>query len=207
MSVIRSVRNKIRKHLDAFLRMVWHISIKFEMMREREPDKYVCLIRAMHRRLQIRHDYTQRGLPFCRQPLELVAVPCGLNGKQLLMTPDTRDCFLAMQAAAAGDGVNLFVLWSYRSADDQAQLIRQQLSYGKTIDGLLTWIAAPGYSEHHTGRALDFETMPADMEFEDTREFDWLCKNAGKFQFRLSYPRNNIYGIIYEPWHWCCHGE
>ena len=32
--------------------------------------------------------------------------------------------------------------------------------------------------------------------------FKWLEKNASQFGFYLSYPKNNIKGIKYEPWHW-----
>jgi hypothetical protein len=39
-------------------------------------------------------------------------------------------------------------------------------------------------------------------EFELTDSFTWLKENAHQFDFRLSYPRGNDLGIIYEPWHW-----
>ena len=39
-------------------------------------------------------------------------------------------------------------------------------------------------------------------DFEDSIEFQWLEKNASQFGFYLSYPKNNIKGIKYEPWHW-----
>ena len=66
--------------------------------------------------------------------------------------------------------------------------------------------AAPGYSEHHTGRAIDLGTIGCralEEEFELTEAFAWLENNAAHFQFSLSYPRNNPSGVIYEPWHWC----
>ncbi|HPF74253.1 MAG TPA: D-alanyl-D-alanine carboxypeptidase family protein, partial [Xanthomonadaceae bacterium] len=65
---------------------------------------------------------------------------------------------------------------------------------------------APGFSEHHSGNALDIGTPdepPAEESFENTAAFDWLCENAPNFGFQLSYPRNNPHGIVYEPWHWC----
>jgi len=39
-------------------------------------------------------------------------------------------------------------------------------------------------------------------DFENTDVFSWLKKNAQKFDFSLSYPRDNANNIIYEPWHW-----
>jgi D-alanyl-D-alanine carboxypeptidase len=44
-------------------------------------------------------------------------------------------------------------------------------------------------------------------EFEQTPEFLWLTQNASRFEFRMSYPRNNDQGIIYEPWHWYYSGR
>jgi LAS superfamily LD-carboxypeptidase LdcB len=38
--------------------------------------------------------------------------------------------------------------------------------------------------------------------FEKTQAFEWLIENATRFNFRLSYPRKNNMGIVYEPWHW-----
>jgi zinc D-Ala-D-Ala carboxypeptidase len=39
-------------------------------------------------------------------------------------------------------------------------------------------------------------------DFESTDEYKWLEKNAKKFGFYLTNPRNNKLGTIYEPWHW-----
>ena len=73
----------------------------------------------------------------------------------------------------------------------------------------MTVSAAPGYSEHHTGRAVDIATpgsRPLTEEFEDSAAFHWLNENAADFGFSMSYPRDNRYGFIYEPWHWAQHG-
>ena len=70
---------------------------------------------------------------------------------------------------------------------------------------ILTHIAIPGFSEHHTGKAIDIHANGhpvLEEAFEKTEEFMWLSKNAASFGFRLSYPRANTLGIIYEPWHW-----
>ena len=199
----------IRNYFDAAQRRIWNIAIRLEMMRERDRniDDYTRRVNALHRRLRVPRDYARRGLPFYREASNLVAVPCGPDGKHRLMAPAIRSQWLAMQAGAAAAGITLFVRAAFRSVDDQAQLIRDQLSSGGRIDQLLTWIAAPGYSEHHTGRALDIDCTPTRREFEHTPGFDWLCRNAGEFRFKLSYPQDNAYGIMYEPWHWCCHSE
>jgi D-alanyl-D-alanine carboxypeptidase len=79
------------------------------------------------------------------------------------------------------------------------------LKNGRPLDDILTHIAIPGFSEHHSGRAVDIHEdghTVLEEEFEKTQAFAWLRENAARFGFRLSYPRGNDQGIIYEPWHW-----
>ena len=87
----------------------------------------------------------------------------------------------------------------------QCELIERKLAAGRSIDDILRVNAPPGYSEHHTGRALDLTTPgiePLTMAFETTAAFSWLSRHAETFEFMLSYPRDNDAGIDYEPWHW-----
>jgi D-alanyl-D-alanine carboxypeptidase len=88
--------------------------------------------------------------------------------------------------------------------------VRAKLARGQSLDEILRVSAPPGYSEHHSGRALDVTTdgaRPLELEFEHTAAFQWLERNAGRFGFHMSYPRQNRYGYMYEPWHWCFRGE
>ena len=65
--------------------------------------------------------------------------------------------------------------------------------------------AAPGYSQHHTGCAVDIATpgsRPLTEEFEESEAFAWLGNRAAEFGFSMTYPRDNPQGFIYEPWHW-----
>jgi D-alanyl-D-alanine carboxypeptidase len=71
---------------------------------------------------------------------------------------------------------------------------------------VLSVTAPPGYSEHHTGRAVDVATPGSpvlETTFEQTRAFSWLQKHANNFGFYLSFPQGNASGYQYEPWHWC----
>ena len=91
-----------------------------------------------------------------------------------------------------------------------AALFERKRARGLSVEEILTVNAAPGYSEHHGGRALDIGTPdepPAEESFERTRAFDWLRAEAGGHGFAMSYPRDNAHGIVYEPWHWCWHGD
>jgi len=113
-----------------------------------------------------------------------------------------------MHAAAAADGITLIPLSGFRSIARQHRIIRRNLAHGRPLADILRFIAAPGFSEHHTGRAIDIGD-PTDISIEDsfarTAAFRWLRRHAGKFGFVMSYPRRNRHGIGYEPWHWCWH--
>jgi D-alanyl-D-alanine carboxypeptidase len=101
--------------------------------------------------------------------------------------------------------VVLEAISGYRSHDYQLGIFRRKLARGQSVDEILRVNAAPGFSEHHDGRALDVSTPgepAAEESFEATPAFAWLRKRAGEFGFVMSYPRDNPHGIVYEPWHW-----
>jgi D-alanyl-D-alanine carboxypeptidase len=155
---------------------------------------------AMHWELGIPSDYVQRGLPRHETAADLA--PCDGH----FMTPATRDHWQRMRDDAARDRVVLCLNWAFRSVTDQALLIRDAIRSGESIQIILERIAAPGYSEHHTGRALDIGSDSCSGPgFECTHAYDWLCTHAGEYGFVQTYPRGNHYGIMFEPWHWCWH--
>ena len=107
--------------------------------------------------------------------------------------------------AAQSQGVQLEVVSSFRSVRDQTRIVSRKLAQGQSVEQILAVNAPPGYSEHHTGCAVDFAVPGAPLlteAFEDSAAFSWLLSNAVRFGFRLSYPRDNRHGVIYEPWHW-----
>lgn len=73
-----------------------------------------------------------------------------------------------------------------------------------------TYSCAPGTSDHQTGLAVDIvqRSLPDRydsliQEFGETEAGKWLAENAHHFGFVLRFPpdKENITGIIYEPWH------
>jgi D-alanyl-D-alanine carboxypeptidase len=93
----------------------------------------------------------------------------------------------------------------FRSVRYQADLIRKKLAAGQDIATILKVNAAPGFSEHHTGKAVDVATpgtRPLSEEFDASAAFDWLRRNARRYGFAMPYGRGNVYGFAYEPWHW-----
>ena len=121
------------------------------------------------------------------------------------LTPETAEQWQDMVAAAGQDTVSLMIVSGYRSIEYQARLIRTKINAGQVISQILQVNAAPGFSEHHSGRAIDIATpgsRPLTEDFEETAAFRWLQENAAKFGFSMSYPRDNAGGFIYEQWHW-----
>ncbi len=129
-----------------------------------------------------------------------------MDGTAIRLTPRAAMAWRRMQAAAERDGVALWALSGFRSVRRQTEIVRRKLARGDSIAEVLRVIAAQGYSEHHTGRAVDIgspENASLEESFELTAAYRWLSRHAGKFGFTLSYPRRNPHQIAYEPWHWC----
>jgi D-alanyl-D-alanine carboxypeptidase len=164
--------------------------------------------RQLWQELGIPADYAQRRrLPLQREAARLVSIgPAADDGQPLRLTPRAAAAWRRMRAAAAQDGVTLLPLSAFRSLARQAAIIRRKRAAGETLAEILRLVAAPGCSEHHTGRALDLASpldLQLDADLARTPEFRWLRCHAGRFGFTLSYPRGNPHGIAYEPWHWC----
>lgn len=150
-----------------------------------------------------------RGLVAFAEARELTFVELGAEARDQFLVKEAAYAWRQLKAAALADGVELVLASSFRSIARQAELIRARLAQGRPIEDILASVAAPGFSEHHTGRAVDIVTVAhPDLEesFESTEAFAWLTANAARFGFHLSYPRGNSAGYIYEPWHWCFRG-
>lgn len=159
----------------------------------------------LHRELGISDQYSvERGLPFHGEAQELVVADSDPNGTEITLTPGASFAWNNMKQLASKNGITLWLEYGFRGFEFQAELIRNEMRRGSTLENALTWIAAPGFSEHHSGNALDIacpECFPTTQAFEHTPAFEWLKANASEFGFSLSYPRGNPYGIIFEPWH------
>jgi D-alanyl-D-alanine carboxypeptidase len=164
-------------------------------------------VQSIHQALGIPAGYSNScNLPFCEEPSQLVATERDFYDRPQQLTPESFAAWTAMKLAADNKQVDIFLISAYRSTQYQADLFAKKLSSGMTIEEVLTVNAAPGFSEHHTGRAVDIGTHGCDAlveVFENTTAFQWLEENSAAFGFTMSYPRNNVFGIVYEPWHWC----
>jgi hypothetical protein len=136
---------------------------------------------------------------------ELVQAGQDIYGRPLRLAPGAAAALRAMREAAARDGITLQAVSGFRSFAYQRHLLRRKLDRGLPLASVLQVNTLPGFSEHHSGCALDLTTpgVPAaDAAFATTPAFAWLNRHAGEFGFELSYPAGNPRGIAFEPWHW-----
>lgn len=116
--------------------------------------------------------------------------------------------YKAMAAAARQSGVILVPISGFRPISEQQHLFFDvKAQRGQDARERAEVSAPPGYSEHHTGYAVDLGdgNVPAtnlNPKFENTAAFKWLKNNAARFSFEMSFPRDNPQGVSYEPWHW-----
>ena len=105
-----------------------------------------------------------------------------------------------MFADASAQGLDLFVISSYRSYNYQKEVYAGwKKMYGSNAD-LVS--ARPGHSEHQLGLAVDLNAC--DYSFADTAEGRWLREHCAEYGYILRYPSNEARaytGYSYEPWH------
>ena len=115
----------------------------------------------------------------------------------------------------AGSAYNLTAASLFRPYDLQVDLFNRQIAKAKA-QGLTgaaaeakaaTVVTRPGTSEHHTGLTVDVlgsGYSSLEQSFENTPAFAWLKAHCAEYGFILRYPKEkeDITGIIYEPWHY-----
>ena len=175
----------------------------------RSMDYVYCLARPHDREMTDIFSYL-KALPLQPEAQRLVSIgPDIYQREQRLLEPAAR-AWRAMVRAAARENVEIQLVSAYRSVSYQEGIVRRKLECGQAIEQILCVSAAPGFSEHHSGRAVDLTTpgYPVlEEEFEDSAAFAWLSDRAAAFGFQLSYPRDNPHGVTYEPWHWAWRGD
>ncbi len=159
------------------------------------------------RALGIADDYGERhALAPVGEPVQLTLAGFDRYRRPLWLQAAAARAWQAMQRSACRAGVQLDAVSGFRSAWYQRGIIERKLSRGQSLERILSVNTAPGYSEHHSGRALDISCAgepAAELSFDRTSAFRWLQQRAAGFGFRMSYPPDNPHGVIYEPWHWC----
>lgn len=102
------------------------------------------------------------------------------------------------------DTVN--VACGYRTFDEQQALLDDEIAE-KGPEEAAQWVTQPGYSEHHTGLAIDLSLYHTDTGASETYDgtgiYAWLNENAYRYGYIVRYEdeKRAITGIYHEPWH------
>jgi len=171
------------------------------------PDSIERRIAELQGALGIPRDYGVRHrLPIVPEARAPVSVGLDIFNRGTRLSPDAAGAWEAMRRDAGQHDIRLDLVSGYRSIDYQAELVRKKIAAGQPMDRILRVTAAPGYSEHHSGNAIDLTThgvTPLSQDFSNSRAYEWLRQHARLYGFRESYPSHNRHGIEWEPWHWC----
>lgn len=175
--------------------IVWRVNVNLDRKfykktrKAKDPDSVTVLINKYNK---VKEDFTPEDL-----------VKLDISG--VYVTREVGKKFNEMRAAAAEDGEDFFGQSGLRSVSYQRDLYNRYLNEDakKEVD---TYSARPGFSEHHTGLAIDLNvgnTMSDLRTFEGSTQAKWIDENAADYGFIVRYTEENkeITGYIYEPWH------
>ena len=115
-------------------------------------------------------------------------------------------------AKADGIGKKWQIAAGYRSWDDQVNVLNAKInsykkrnkewSSSKARRAALRSVAEPGASEHHLGLSFDINKKGAST-FAGTKHSEWLNEHCWEYGFIIRYTKEKeqITGIVEEPWH------
>ena len=134
--------------------------------------------------------------------LEQISLEYSCDNKYLRKI--AKENFDQMAVDAKKNGFNIVAVSTYRSYEYQEKLYNNYVkNKGYYYADMCS--ARAGHSEHQTGLAVDIADLSLDYDnFENTKEFIWVKKNAHKYGFIMRYPKAkfHITGFKYEPWHY-----
>ena len=143
------------------------------------------------------------ALPDSFAPGDLVSAAArgiAQSGRQTIRELIADDTF-GLIAAAAEDGVELYVGSGFRSQTYQAAVFQVQVQRWGDEATANRYSAEAGHSQHQLGTTIDFTT--AFTRFRRGPGVDWLHDNAHHFGFVLPYTSASVplTGYVDEPWH------
>ena len=133
----------------------------------------------------------------------------GLTGREEGQFFDVRavDDLKDFIAGARAANLSIYLSSTYRDYATQKWLYERKIAqYGGNAAVAATIVAPPGTSEHQTGLCADitdryYETK--DRSLENTALYKWMYDHCAEYGFILRYPdgKEDVTGIMYEPWH------
>ena len=110
------------------------------------------------------------------------------EGGSFRLTVNALKAWEKMKAAAKLDGIHLYLVSAFRSISRQSKIVENKKKKGISEEDIFRANTPPGYSEHHTGRAIDINTKgfpPLEKTFEESdafhaqisnRDYEWYLR-------------------------------
>ncbi|MDO4538766.1 MAG: M15 family metallopeptidase [Coriobacteriales bacterium] len=163
-----------------------------------EQDVYLTLVNPTHK------------LP--DNWLDLIELVCAKNslGEEYLVEKETLAHFEDLRAEVLKEeGIDIELDSAYRSVEEQQEIWDEfSKRYGDDVGKI---VSEPGYSEHHTGLAVDVFIIDGDTVIRDNDDlfaaeelFAKVHKHLSDYGFILSVlpgKEEVCGGLAYEPWH------
>ena len=152
-------------------------------------------------------EIVNKNKPYKKKKIDLVETLDKDNNK-VLLEKEAFNYYEQLKKYLKTIGIEIVINEAYRSIEDQEKIVEEFKNiYDEDI--LYKKVAVPGYSEHHTGLAIDigliFDKKEEEEENIKIREalYQEMHKHISKFGFILRYPKGKeeITGYSYEPWH------
>ncbi len=189
-------------HAGAIASLVISASMLFEswafVVPNQNPMDTLILVNKFNRAPAIPVALVKPNVPPCEEKV----------AENIYMRPDAASALEQMFAAAQEEGIHLYARSGFRSYTTQKAIYERKLGRVDDERSANASVAKPGYSEHQTGLAMDFEgesTLGQGLNaaIADSPEGIWVAENCHRFGFILRYPKDktNITGYIFEPWH------
>ena len=130
-------------------------------------------------------------------------------GENITIEKETFEHFMALREDLLKDGINIQLDSVYRSIDDQID-VWEWFRENYDEEYCQKYLAVPGFSEHHTGLAVDVYLIKDGEIINDNDEmtaeveiFAKIHHFLPEYGFILRYPptKEEITGYGYEPWH------
>ena len=162
-------------------------------------NKYLVLV---NKKSKIRDDW--------EDIIQLVRIK-NVWSEDIKIEKETYKQYISLEKALKEDGINIKLDSAYRSVQSQQELWDEWVSAPeKGLAYAKKFMAAPGYSEHHTGLAIDIclekdgeLVYDNDKMFADIETFLKIHAKLADYGFILRYlkGKEETTGYTYEPWH------
>ena len=142
--------------------------------------------------------------PDYRDTIEIINVKVEENFS-VPLERETAEKYLELREHLLSIGISVDALSGYRSRRTQERIWNESISAHGEVH-TRRYVAMPGYSEHHTGLAIDLTLYDARgnaVEDDDFEAFEQLAPHIHKYGFILRYPagKEDVTGYSFEPWH------